>query len=112
MNTLAISKSEKIILLQMCVKLFPEFEKIAFHSIQNDTLVFFYKDGSNNGDFLIHWYQLCHEELAWRIYNSGYVYDDPVSDVSDGLCNMMIEQVWFNNYHPVNKLYEDFLKIP
>jgi hypothetical protein len=116
MKALELTEEHKVKLLEMCKRLFPEHNYL---EIRDSTEDFNYPfehvcieiDRSIDDLKIIHWFEFCHTYLARKIFNSGEVFDDPVSDSSDGLANMMFEQEWINSYHPVDHLYEQFKKL-
>lgn len=130
MKSLDITNNQKLMILEMTKKLFPEFDKFWFLKEDycgNETcrivLANIYKENTiigtqhiNKGctkgiPTSIHWFEFCMTHLARKIFNSGQVFDNPVSDSVDGLSEMVWRQEWYRNYHPVEYLYEQFKKI-
>lgn len=131
MESITLTEKHKEKLLEMCKVLFPQYHNISIRTNFRGKIIkitkslyfdcerigFPYIDMGNIDPFIsyrwLHWYELCMTHLARKIFNSGKVFDDPVSDSTEGLVEMIKRQEWYNpeSYHPVHYLYEQFKKM-
>jgi len=120
MNSIKLTNIQKLNLLVMCKKLFPEYSYIGFGNNiglgGNKDYLYFYKiENELTVEHInIHWFEFCINYLSGEIFNHiNYPWIYPGQDVQDGLAEMMMRQWWYRKeaYHPVNYLYEEFLKL-
>lgn len=119
MNCIKLTNIQKLNLLFMCKKLFPEYNNIRFGtSVMTTSKDYLYFHKIKNEMQLeiinIHWFEFILRYLAPKIFNhANYPWIYPGQDSLDGLNEMMTRQEWFTPeaYHPVDYLYQEFLKL-
>lgn len=119
MKQIKLSEEHKTKLLVMCKVLFPEYEIFRFHSIQNNTIVGFLSNGSDEYDLIIHWLEFCMTHLAEKIIATYVINKDGEKiykrTLNDDLSKFYLESLnfsrGFNKNHPIDYLYSEFLKI-
>jgi len=119
MNSIKLTNIQRLNILVMCKKLFPEYDNIRFGtSVMTTSRDYLYFHKKKN-DFVteiinIHWFEFCINYLSGEIFNHiNYPWIYPGQDVQDGLSEMMMRQWWYRKeaYHPVDYLYEEFLRL-
>lgn len=120
MKSIELTEEHKSKLLEMCKELFPEYKFISF---KDESHLGAYEFEFNNIclskksldlfdiELNVHWFEFCMTHLARKIGNSSRLFDNPVEDAGDMLADMVFKQEWFNKYHPVNYLYEQFKRL-
>ena len=102
-------KIHKVKLLEMCNKLFPEYNEIVL--TKQKTLNFGFKDkGSHTvriANMSIHWFEFCWTNLIQKIYKEN----TPMERVNN-INNFAL--ICYNDFelnHPIDYLYEEFKKL-
>jgi hypothetical protein len=92
MNSIELTQEHKSKLLEMCNKLFSEYDDILFSPITFNMLMF---NGTEKDTVYIHWFEFCITHLAKKVCKS------------DGIT------LTFNGYknNPIDFLYKEFKKL-
>jgi len=116
MDSIELTEEHKSKLLEMCNKLFPDYNEIIL--TKQKTLNFGFKDNKSHtsriANMSIHWFEFCITKLPYKIFDSSkYPSKNAGDDTVQYLCDMMDRQTWYikEAYHPVDYLYEEFKKL-
>lgn len=141
MKTTVINKDQEGKLLKMCGKLFPEHAfniqrlnidfhwlpkeevddiKLSEYNVGDNILLFVYfkhnSEMQSTPDYIVPWFEFCYTHLLGKIFNSGkfpihYYAEDPAFDDTNGRITFGVEYTHYNEFHPVDWLYEWFEKL-
>lgn len=125
MKTTPLSIEQKQMLIEMCVRLFPEYTSIRWgKSYESDHLWFDSIPNLKPGPLEIHWFELCVTHLPEKLMDTlkkvmdsaqnlegnelvrFYVDYEPVLLPLDVLDMMVMK-----DYHPIDTLWTEFLKL-
>lgn len=117
MKNIELTEEHKSKLLEMCKELFPEYKYFGWSELYDGSKseligIMFYKE--NVEALNIHWFEFCITKLSYKIFDSSkYPSKNAGDDTVQYLCDMMDRQTWYTKeaYHPVDYLYEEFLKL-
>lgn len=109
MRAIELTEQHRSMLLEMCKKLFPEYEYISLDIPEgynkNHAFVMGYLEGNDyvpNCDLYIHWFEFVHTHLFLKIINlNGYM------SISDYI-SMNRDYIF---RHPVEYCYEQFKRL-
>jgi len=111
MDKLELSSKHRIKLIAMVEKLFPEI-------YSKDTNILDIRDGDDDNpcimyntgkswEIVIPWFEFCCKHIAWKIYNKINTWQNNRTTFT-AFCS---ECIITNMRHPVDYLYEQFLKL-
>lgn len=123
MKAITLTDKQRIRILGMCIKLFPELGSIQFgvkerHGWSHNYLVFGI-DLSDEDTHIIHWFEFMMTELAERIFNPKP--DHPNRGLQDKMKQFFwqVNIYWWDTKngrasiynHPIDDLYTEFKKL-
>jgi hypothetical protein len=111
MTKLDLNNNQRQKLLKMIKSFFPEIyskdiNKLDIRDGDDDNPCIMHNNGKN-WDIIIPWFEFCCKHLAWKIYNKTNVWQDGQTTFNS-FCG---ECIMTNMKHPVDYLYEQFLKL-
>lgn len=116
MKAIQLTEEHKKKLLEMCEKLFPEYDVEMFHNgieydIDKYLIDIRYKKEKLQ---IFHWFEFCYGPLLSAIFNHiNYPRKVAWYDDTNGRVEFGNKFTWYNEEagHPVTFLYEEFLKL-
>lgn len=111
MNSIKITNTQKLRILFMCKKLFPEYNNIRFGTsvmtTSKDYLYFYKIKNEMQVEIInIHWFELCLTWISQEIFDNDI--DRENKFFLELSCYIQVNKKYI---HPVDYLYEEFLKL-
>lgn len=115
MQKLTLTKEQRERLLEMCEKLFPEYDVRLTYPIYNkeDLFIQFGKKESDKYDFEIYWFEFIMGELTNKLYKLFFTAMGEQNILWDLLVKegFYVQVLHHKTLHPVDYLYENFKKL-
>jgi hypothetical protein len=112
---LKLTEVQKSRLLEMCNKLFPEYDVRLTYQLHNrkDLFIQFGKKESDKYEFEFHWFEFCMGDLTNKLYKLFFT----AMGEENILWDLLVKESFYTQVlhhktlHPVDYLYENFKKL-